>query len=91
MFPGAILGTSTGIGTETSWVLELCGVHVVMGVRNTSVGREVKEAIPKQIPTAKVDPMDVNMGSIASVNNFVSVWISLALISLLFFVCGCKF
>ncbi|PSS04376.1 Short-chain dehydrogenase TIC 32 like [Actinidia chinensis var. chinensis] len=33
----------------------LRGVHVIMGVRNMAAGKEVKEAIVKEIPVAKID------------------------------------
>ncbi|GLT35925.1 hypothetical protein SLA2020_103370 [Shorea laevis] len=65
-----VTGASSGIGTETARVLALRGVHVVMGVRNMAAGREVKEAIVKEIPTAKVDAMELNLSSMASVRKF---------------------
>ncbi|GLU24287.1 hypothetical protein SLE2022_402350 [Rubroshorea leprosula] len=65
-----VTGASSGIGTETARVLALRGVHVVMGVRNMATGREVKEAIIKEIPTAKVDAMELNLSSMASVRKF---------------------
>lgn len=66
-----ISGASSGIGTETARVLALRGVHVVMAIRNVSAGREVKEAILKQNPYAKIDAMELDVSSIASVNSFV--------------------
>ncbi|KAI3762482.1 hypothetical protein L1987_52912 [Smallanthus sonchifolius] len=67
-----VTGASSGIGTETARVLALRGVHVVMAIRNMSAGRAVKEAILKQNPTAKIDAMELDVSSIASVNNFAS-------------------
>ncbi|RVW41998.1 Short-chain dehydrogenase TIC 32, chloroplastic [Vitis vinifera] len=67
-----VTGASSGIGTETTRVLALRGVHVVMGVRNMSAGKEVKEAIVKEIPTAKVDAMELDLSSMASVRKFAS-------------------
>ncbi|KAL6320815.1 hypothetical protein AAG906_008815 [Vitis piasezkii] len=66
------LRASSGIGTETTRVLALRGVHVVMGVRNMAAGQEVKEAIVKEIPTAKVDVMELDLSSMASVRKFAS-------------------
>ncbi|KAL4557054.1 hypothetical protein LXL04_035224 [Taraxacum kok-saghyz] len=63
---------SSGLGTETARVLALRGVHVVMAVRNMSAVKAVKESILKQNPTAKVDAMELDLSSIASVNNFAS-------------------
>ncbi|KAI7735756.1 hypothetical protein M8C21_015413 [Ambrosia artemisiifolia] len=65
-----VTGASSGIGTETARVLALRGVHVVMAIRNMSAGREVKEAILKQNPAAKIDAMELDVSSIASVNKF---------------------
>ncbi|KAK9070380.1 hypothetical protein SSX86_010782 [Deinandra increscens subsp. villosa] len=67
-----VTGASSGIGTETARVLALRGVHVVMAIRNMSAGREVKEAIMKQNPTAKIDTMELDVSSISSINNFAS-------------------
>ncbi|KAH7690762.1 Short-chain dehydrogenase/reductase SDR protein [Dioscorea alata] len=67
-----VTGASSGIGVETSRVLALRGVHVIMGVRNVSAGNAVKEAISNKIPTAKVDVMEVDLSSKASVRKFAS-------------------
>ncbi|XVF50849.1 hypothetical protein PTKIN_Ptkin04bG0136800 [Pterospermum kingtungense] len=67
-----VTGASSGIGTETARVLALRGVHVVMGVRNMAAGRDVKEAIVKKIPVAKVDAMELDLSSMASVRKFAS-------------------
>ncbi|KAL7183765.1 hypothetical protein ACSBR2_026026 [Camellia fascicularis] len=74
-----VTGASSGIGTETARVLAMRGVHVVMGVRNMSSGKEVKEAILKEIPTAKVDAIELDLSSLASVRKFVSEYNSLGL------------
>ncbi|GMJ13573.1 hypothetical protein like AT4G23420 [Hibiscus trionum] len=71
-----VTGASSGIGAETARVLALRGVHVVMGVRNVAAGRDVKEAIVKEIPTAKVDAMELDLSSMASVRKFASDFIS---------------
>ncbi|KAL0341040.1 UNVERIFIED_CONTAM: Short-chain dehydrogenase, chloroplastic [Sesamum radiatum] len=60
-------GASSGIGSETARVLALRGVHVIMGVRNMAAGKKVKETIVKQIPAAKVDAMELDLSSLASV------------------------
>ncbi|XP_043722717.1 short-chain dehydrogenase TIC 32, chloroplastic-like isoform X2 [Telopea speciosissima] len=67
-----VTGASSGIGAETTRVLALRGVHVVMGVRNMAAGRDAKEAIIKEIPTAKVDAMELDLSSMASVRKFAS-------------------
>lgn len=65
-------GGSSGIGRETARVLALRGAHVVMGVRNVAAGKQVQEAIVRDIPTAKVDAMELDLNSMASVRKFAS-------------------
>lgn len=65
-----ITGASSGIGRETARVLAMRGVHVIMGVRKLSAGLEAKDAIIQQIPNAKVDTMQLDLSSIASVKDF---------------------
>lgn len=67
-----VTGASSGIGTETARVLALHGVHVVMAVRNMDTGRKVKEEILKEIPSAKIDVMKLDLSSLASVKKFAS-------------------
>ena len=72
LLPMCFSGASSGIGAETARVLALRGVNVVMGVRNTAAGRNVKEEIIKQIPPAKVSAMELDLSSLASVRKFAS-------------------
>ncbi|PKI50738.1 hypothetical protein CRG98_028880 [Punica granatum] len=67
-----VTGASSGIGRETTHVLAMRGVHVIMGVRNMTAGRDAREAIVKKIPTAKVDAMELDLSSLASVRKFAS-------------------
>ncbi|KAK9181808.1 hypothetical protein WN944_024947 [Citrus x changshan-huyou] len=67
-----VTGASSGIGTETARVLASRGVHVVMAVRNMAACREVKKAIVKEIPNAKVQAMELDLSSLASVRKFAS-------------------
>ncbi|KAK1583264.1 hypothetical protein Q3G72_022322 [Acer saccharum] len=67
-----VTGASSGIGSETARVLALRGVHVTMAVRNMAAGRDVKEAIVKEIAGAKVDVMELDLCSMASVRKFAS-------------------
>ena len=73
---GLILGASSGLGEETARVLALRGLHVVMAVRNLDAGSKVKEAILKEIPSAKIDVMQLDLSSMASVRKFASEYIS---------------
>ncbi|GJN20047.1 hypothetical protein PR202_gb07371 [Eleusine coracana subsp. coracana] len=74
-----ITGASSGIGLETARVLALRGVHVVMAVRNVSSGLAAKEAILSKIPEAKVDVLELDLSSMASVRTFASKFDSLNL------------
>ncbi|KAL9237435.1 hypothetical protein vseg_011983 [Gypsophila vaccaria] len=67
-----VTGASSGIGAETSRVLALRGVHVVMGVRNIDAGIQVKEQIVHEIPAADVHVMELDLSSMASVRKFAS-------------------
>ncbi|KAK6117628.1 hypothetical protein DH2020_048643 [Rehmannia glutinosa] len=67
-----VTGASSGIGSETARVLALRGVHVVMGIRNMAAGNKIKETIIKEIPKAKVDAMELDLSSLASVRKFAS-------------------
>lgn len=74
-----ISGASSGIGVETTRVLALRGVHVVMAVRNVDAGRNVKEAILKELPGATIDVMELDLSSLASVRKFASEYQSSSL------------
>ncbi|XP_058223856.1 short-chain dehydrogenase TIC 32, chloroplastic-like isoform X2 [Rhododendron vialii] len=74
-----VTGASSGIGKGTTRVLAFRGVHVVMGVRNTDSGRKVREAILEENPNAKIDVMELDLSSMASVRNFASEFNSLGL------------
>ncbi|KAL6986268.1 Short-chain dehydrogenase TIC 32, chloroplastic [Sarracenia purpurea var. burkii] len=67
-----VTGASSGIGTETTRVLALHKVHVVMAVRNIDSGIKVKESILKENSNAKVDVMELDLSSMASVRKFAS-------------------
>ncbi|XP_075484134.1 short-chain dehydrogenase TIC 32, chloroplastic-like [Primulina tabacum] len=71
-----VTGASSGIGLEAAPVFALRGVHVVLGVRNVSTGKQVKEAIVNEIPAAKVDEMELDLSSMASVRKFASEFTS---------------
>ncbi|KAJ8536794.1 hypothetical protein K7X08_035195 [Anisodus acutangulus] len=74
-----VTGASSGIGAETARVLALRGVHVIMGVRNVSAGKQVKEEILGDVPQAKIDALELDLSSLASVRNFASNYNSLGL------------
>ncbi|KAL2892740.1 Short-chain dehydrogenase TIC 32 chloroplastic [Bienertia sinuspersici] len=67
-----VTGATSGIGAETARVLALRGVHVVMGVRNMAAAEDVKQAIARDIPSARIDAMELDLSSMASVRKFAS-------------------
>lgn len=67
-----VTGASSGLGVETTRVLALRGAHVIMAVRNTDAGKNVKEQILKEIPNAKIDVMELDLSSMVSVRKFGS-------------------
>ncbi|KAE8055376.1 hypothetical protein FH972_012217 [Carpinus fangiana] len=67
-----VTGSTSGIGLETTRVLALRGVHVIMAVRNTDAGRNVKEQVLKEIPNARLDVMQLDLSSMGSVRKFAS-------------------
>jgi len=67
-----VTGASSGIGAETTRVLALRGAHVIMGVRNMVAAKDVKETILKDIPSAKVDAIELDLSSLDSVKKFAS-------------------
>nr|AFK45926.1 unknown [Medicago truncatula] len=67
-----VTGASSGIGTETTRVLALHGVHVIMAVRNKVNANNTREAILKEIPSAKIDVMELDLSSLESVKKFAS-------------------
>ncbi|KAK1290918.1 hypothetical protein QJS10_CPB18g01599 [Acorus calamus] len=50
-----------------------------MAVRNMDAGNNVKEGIVKEIPSARVDVMQLDLSSMASVRKFASEFNSLNL------------
>ncbi|KAI3716755.1 hypothetical protein L1987_67862 [Smallanthus sonchifolius] len=57
---------------QTARVLVMRGVRVVMAVRDIEKGITVREAIITETPDAKVDIMELDLSSLASVGNFAT-------------------
>ncbi|XP_022136624.1 short-chain dehydrogenase TIC 32, chloroplastic-like [Momordica charantia] len=71
-----VTGASSGLGEETTRVLALRGVYVIMAVRNVEAGKKVKEAVCQEFPSAKIDIMELDLSSMESVRKFASDYIS---------------
>ncbi|KAJ9555270.1 hypothetical protein OSB04_009884 [Centaurea solstitialis] len=67
-----VTGATSGIGAETARVLALRGVHVVMAVRNTEAAIKVRDMILIETPDAKIDIMELDLSSQASVRDFAA-------------------
>ncbi|KAG4998993.1 hypothetical protein JHK87_020065 [Glycine soja] len=67
-----VTGATSGLGLEITRVLALRSVHVVMAVRSVDSGKNVKETILKEIPSAKIDVMELDLSSMASVRKFAA-------------------
>ncbi|XP_038694669.1 short-chain dehydrogenase TIC 32, chloroplastic-like [Tripterygium wilfordii] len=67
-----VTGASSGIGVETTRVLALRGVHVVVAVRNVEAGKNVRETLLKENSSAKIDVMELDLSSTESVRKFAS-------------------
>ncbi|KAL3499329.1 hypothetical protein ACH5RR_038422 [Cinchona calisaya] len=67
-----VTGASSGIGTEITRVLVLRGVHVIMAVRNINSGTNIKEDILIKNPNSKIEVMELELSSMASVRKFAS-------------------
>lgn len=65
-----ISGATSGIGKETARVLAKRGAHIIMAIRNTKSGEEVKTAISDETPNARVDIIQLDLASLASVRKF---------------------
>jgi NAD(P)-dependent dehydrogenase (short-subunit alcohol dehydrogenase family) len=63
-------GATSGVGKETARVLAKRGAHVIMAVRNTKAGEETKLKFLEEDPSATLDVMQLDLGSLASVRKF---------------------
>ncbi|KAK3129389.1 hypothetical protein QOZ80_6BG0478780 [Eleusine coracana subsp. coracana] len=71
-----VTGASSGIGAETARTLALRGAHVVMAVRSLPAAQALRDDVLAQVPEAKVDVMELDLSSMASVRVFASEFIT---------------
>ncbi|KAJ7570892.1 hypothetical protein O6H91_01G139000 [Diphasiastrum complanatum] len=62
-----VTGGTSGIGAETVRVLALRGAHVYLLARNLKAADTVKAGIVKSIPNARIDLLECDLSSLASV------------------------
>ncbi|OEL29964.1 Short-chain dehydrogenase TIC 32, chloroplastic [Dichanthelium oligosanthes] len=75
----SIPGASSGIGAETARMLALRGAHVVMAVRSVPAAQAVRDGVLAEAPGAKLDVMELDLSSTASVRAFASQFVARAL------------
>ncbi|GJN34712.1 hypothetical protein PR202_gb23401 [Eleusine coracana subsp. coracana] len=71
-----VTGASSGIGAETARTLALRGAHVIMAVRSLPAAQALRDAVLAQAPEAKLDIMELDLSSMASVRAFASEFIA---------------
>ncbi|WOG85825.1 hypothetical protein DCAR_0105018 [Daucus carota subsp. sativus] len=74
-----VTGATNGIGKETTRVLALRGVHVILGVRNVKAGEKVKEEMLQKHPGSEIDVMEIDLSSQASIRKFAAEFIATGL------------
>ncbi|KAL5725489.1 NADP-retinol dehydrogenase [Ranunculus cassubicifolius] len=72
-----ITGGTSGIGAESARVLAKRGVRVVIPARDLKRGNEVRDRIQKEVPTAKIVLLKIDLSSLASIKRFCSEFLSL--------------
>ncbi|KAB2013673.1 hypothetical protein ES319_D09G171700v1 [Gossypium barbadense] len=74
-----VTGGASGIGLETSRVLALRGVHVIIGARNMKAANEAKNKIVRENPRARIDVLELDLCSTNSIRSFADNFIALHL------------
>lgn len=74
-----VTGGASGIGAETTRILALRGVHVILAARNLEAAAAVKKKICSEKFDAKLDLLHLDLSSMASVRQFVSTFRSMNL------------
>lgn len=69
-------GATSGVGKETARVLALRGAEVIIPARTLEAGAKAKESLLEDNPAAKIDVMEMDLGSLASVDSFARSFVS---------------
>jgi NAD(P)-dependent dehydrogenase (short-subunit alcohol dehydrogenase family) len=65
-----ITGANSGLGYESSFALAEKGATVIMACRNLERGQHSLDAIKKEIPSAELDLMELDLASLSSIRKF---------------------
>jgi NAD(P)-dependent dehydrogenase (short-subunit alcohol dehydrogenase family) len=65
-----VTGANTGLGYETALSLAQKGAKVIMACRNLSKANTAKASIKKEIPSADLEVMEIDLSDLSSVRNF---------------------
>ncbi|MQM14517.1 hypothetical protein Taro_047450 [Colocasia esculenta] len=71
-----VTGATSGIGKETARVLALRGAKVIIPARTLEAGAKAKESLLEANPAAKIDVMEMDLGSLKSVESFARSFVS---------------
>ncbi|KAL2344969.1 hypothetical protein Fmac_006254 [Flemingia macrophylla] len=74
-----ITGGASGIGLETTRVLALRKVHVIIAARDMASAKKAKQDILEDNESARIDIMKLDLCSISSIKSFVDNFIALDL------------
>jgi len=69
-----VTGGNSGLGYESVKAFAMKGAEVVLASRSTVKGEEAKTAILKNFPDGKIKVMQLDLGDLESVRNFVSAF-----------------
>lgn len=71
-----VTGANTGLGYETALELAKKGGKVIMACRNLSKANAAKAEIKKEVPTADLEVMKIDLSSLSSVRGFAKEYMS---------------
>ncbi|CAN6440087.1 unnamed protein product [Victoria cruziana] len=71
-----VTGATSEIGLETARVLALRGATVIIPARSKETGDKAKEKIVEEVAHAKIEVMELDLSSLASVRSFAAAFLS---------------
>ncbi|MEM0994378.1 MAG: oxidoreductase [Bacteroidota bacterium] len=71
-----VTGANTGLGYETALALAKKGAKVIMACRNLTKANAAKREIEKEVPTADLEVIEIDLSSLQSVRSFAKVYAS---------------